>query len=126
MQSASGNTTLARAELGRKRRCLSCATAFFDLNHTPILCPKCDEVFQVVELAHSPRRWVAPIDPSPARNARKEEESAVSDVAEGDNQALILAAEEPVLDAEEEQIDEEEHDDEEDDEDDKEEIDDMF
>ena len=48
---------MAKAELGAKRRCLSCGAAFFDLNREPIVCPKCTTVFQVVELPHSsPRR----------------------------------------------------------------------
>jgi uncharacterized protein (TIGR02300 family) len=48
---------MTKAERGVKHRCLACSTAFFDLNRAPIVCPKCDEVFQVVELAHSaPRR----------------------------------------------------------------------
>ena len=48
---------MTKAERGAKHRCLACNTAFFDLNRAPIVCPKCDEIFQVVELAHSaPRR----------------------------------------------------------------------
>jgi len=54
---------VAKAELGVKRRCLTCNTLFFDLNRVPIVCPKCDAVFQVVEIAHSsPRR--RPIPPA--------------------------------------------------------------
>lgn len=48
---------MIKSERGAKHRCLACNTAFFDLNRTPIVCPKCEEVFQLVELAHSaPRR----------------------------------------------------------------------
>jgi uncharacterized protein (TIGR02300 family) len=48
---------VAKAELGAKRRCLSCGAAFFDLNREPIACPKCAAIFQVVELPRSlPRR----------------------------------------------------------------------
>ena len=45
---------MAKAELGVKRRCLSCNKPFFDLNRAPIVCPSCDAVFQAVEMAHSP------------------------------------------------------------------------
>jgi hypothetical protein len=38
---------------GSKRRCLSCASAFFDLARTPIICPKCGAEFKVVELPRS-------------------------------------------------------------------------
>lgn len=51
-----GLVKMAKAELGVKRRCLNCSAPFFDLNRTPIACPKCEAVFQVVEIAHSPVR----------------------------------------------------------------------
>jgi uncharacterized protein (TIGR02300 family) len=48
---------VTKAELGVKRRCLSCNKPFFDLNRAPIVCPSCDAAFQVVEMAHSaPKR----------------------------------------------------------------------
>ena len=48
---------MIKAERGEKRRCLACNTAFFDFNRAPIVCPKCEEIFVVVEPAHSsPRR----------------------------------------------------------------------
>jgi len=37
-----------KVERGAKRRCLSCNIAFFDLNRSPIVSPKCAETFQVV------------------------------------------------------------------------------
>jgi uncharacterized protein (TIGR02300 family) len=55
---------MTKAELGEKRRCLSCNTPFFDLQRTPIVCPKCAAVFQVVELFRSPGRY-APARPAP-------------------------------------------------------------
>jgi uncharacterized protein (TIGR02300 family) len=62
---------MAKPDHGVKRRCLNCNTLFFDLNRMPIVCPKCDAVFQVVEIAHSqPRRTpirAAPIEkPAPS------------------------------------------------------------
>lgn len=47
---------MTKAELGVKRRCLSCNKPFFDLNRVPIVCPSCEAVFQLVEIAHSPQR----------------------------------------------------------------------
>jgi uncharacterized protein (TIGR02300 family) len=44
---------MTRARMGEKRRCLSCNTAFFDLNRSPIICPKCAEVFQLIEPVRS-------------------------------------------------------------------------
>jgi uncharacterized protein (TIGR02300 family) len=34
-------SSMAKPEWGNKRRCLSCGAAFYDLNKSPILCPKC-------------------------------------------------------------------------------------
>ena len=31
---------------GTKRTCQSCGTKFYDLRRDPIVCPKCDEVFE--------------------------------------------------------------------------------
>ncbi|MBY6243001.1 TIGR02300 family protein [Methylosinus sp. Sm6] len=85
---------MAKAELGAKRRCLSCGAAFFDLNRDPITCPKCATIFQVVELPRSaPRR--APYRPmqSEARvpdgqpSAEDDEVSAEADEAEADTDA---------------------------------------
>ena len=47
---------MAKAELGAKRRCLSCGALFFDFNREQIVCPKCSAVFQVVDLPHSEPR----------------------------------------------------------------------
>ena len=35
---------------GTKRNCLTCGVAFFDLQHDPILCPKCSAVFTPVPI----------------------------------------------------------------------------
>jgi uncharacterized protein (TIGR02300 family) len=35
---------MIKAALGRKRKCLSCGTGFFDLRHNPIVCPRCKVV----------------------------------------------------------------------------------
>jgi uncharacterized protein (TIGR02300 family) len=48
---------MAKAELGAKRRCLTCGAPFYDLNRMPIVCPKCAAAFQVVEIVRSaPKR----------------------------------------------------------------------
>lgn len=42
---------MGKPELGLKVTCTSCACRFFDLNRTPILCPKCG----TPQAAHRPR-----------------------------------------------------------------------
>lgn len=47
---------MAKAEWGAKRRCLSCSAAFYDLNKSPILCPKCGTEFNPDVLVKTSRR----------------------------------------------------------------------
>ena len=96
---------MANPELGVKRRCLSCAAPFFDLNRTPILCPKCGAAFQIVELAHSRPKWAptplatiktpAVVDPieadaadSEAEDEDAEDESTILPIEEDDDVEL--------------------------------------
>ncbi len=39
---------MAKSELGTKRLCGSCGAKFYDLSKTPIVCPKCSTVFEIV------------------------------------------------------------------------------
>jgi uncharacterized protein (TIGR02300 family) len=39
---------VAKPELGTKRLCPSCGAKYYDLNRTPITCPKCATVFEAV------------------------------------------------------------------------------
>jgi uncharacterized protein (TIGR02300 family) len=39
---------VAKPELGTKRLCGGCGAKFYDLNKVPIICPKCETVFEVV------------------------------------------------------------------------------
>ncbi|RJF94376.1 TIGR02300 family protein [Oleomonas cavernae] len=37
---------MAKPEWGAKRQCLACATRFYDMGRDPIVCPKCETVFE--------------------------------------------------------------------------------
>ena len=52
---------MAKPELGAKHQCLNCGTKFFDLNRDPIVCPKCETVFQPTMVARHPVRPVAAV-----------------------------------------------------------------
>ena len=39
---------MAKPELGTKRLCAGCGAKFYDLNKAPIVCPKCQTVYEVV------------------------------------------------------------------------------
>jgi uncharacterized protein (TIGR02300 family) len=64
---------VAKPELGIKRLCAHCGAKFYDLNHTPITCPKCGTVFEVVvaptrgrpDAARAQVREVEPETPEP-------------------------------------------------------------
>lgn len=42
---------MAKPDLGTKRVCSGCGAKFYDLNRTPIVCPKCETVFVPVVAA---------------------------------------------------------------------------
>jgi hypothetical protein len=46
---------MTKPELGTKRLCTGCGTRFYDLNTTPITCPKCGAPFKVVQTKTSTR-----------------------------------------------------------------------
>lgn len=83
---------MPKPELGARRRCLTCAAAFFDLNKSPIFCVKCGAEFHVVELPRAPPRRVAAARVvAPAER----DEAEPGDAADGDNDS---AGEESILD----------------------------
>ena len=59
---------MAKPEWGVKRVCQSCAVRFYDLNRSPITCPKCAAPFDPEALLKSRRSRPAP----PAKVAKPE------------------------------------------------------
>ena len=45
--------SVAKPDLGFKRQCLNCGIKFFDLNKSPITCPKCGTIFEVASATRS-------------------------------------------------------------------------
>jgi uncharacterized protein (TIGR02300 family) len=82
--------TMSKPEWGIKRRCLSCGGAFYDLDRTPILCPKCDAEFKPETLLKSrrsrPEEPPPPVKPVPVKApeeaAAEEEEIAEEELIE--------------------------------------------
>ena len=54
---------MAKPDLGTKRLCAGCGAKFYDLNRTPIVCPKCETVFVPVvrRAAHAARYAPKPV-----------------------------------------------------------------
>ena len=69
---------MAKPELGTKRLCANCSTKFYDLNKSPIVCPKCNTVFELA-IPRSRPEPVAARAPAPA-----EEEPLVPEAAEAE------------------------------------------
>jgi uncharacterized protein (TIGR02300 family) len=55
---------MTKPELGTKRLCAHCGAKFYDLHHVPIACPKCDRVFDPVQVSS---RWRAEAARAPVR-----------------------------------------------------------
>lgn len=60
---------MAKPEWGTKRRCLSCSAAFYDLNKSPIVCPKCGTEFNPDALVKTRRPAKAEEAPKPVAKA---------------------------------------------------------
>ncbi len=66
---------MAKPELGTKRLCANCSAKFYDLNKTPITCPKCHTVMELAAVTSRPR-------PEPARPAAAAAAAAAAPVKE--------------------------------------------
>ncbi len=69
---------MAKPEWGVKRVCQSCAVKFYDLNRSPITCPKCATPFDPEALLKSRRSR-----PAPPVKAAKPEPEARAEAAAG-------------------------------------------
>jgi uncharacterized protein (TIGR02300 family) len=72
---------MSKPELGTKRLCARCGAKFYDLHHSPITCPKCDAVFNAVQMNS---RWRV----EAARGAVREVEPAVTAIEEAKSVSL--------------------------------------
>src|SRR6185295_2741004 len=52
---------VAKPDLGTKRLCAGCGAKFYDLNRTPIVCPKCETVFVVPVVTSRARPEAKPV-----------------------------------------------------------------
>jgi uncharacterized protein (TIGR02300 family) len=68
---------VAKPELGTKRLCAHCGARFYDLNHAPIVCPKCGTVFEAAVVTARGR-------PESARAPVREVEAVVPETREAE------------------------------------------
>ena len=73
---------MANPDLGTKRLCSGCGAKFYDLNRSPILCPKCGTAFEIHETARA--------RPDTARSRKQvEEEEPEIDTEEEDGVDIV-------------------------------------
>ena len=71
---------MAKPDLGTKRLCAGCGAKFYDLNRTPIVCPKCETEFVPVVVAPRTR----PDTPKAAPVAAAVTEAVVPETADAE------------------------------------------
>jgi uncharacterized protein (TIGR02300 family) len=83
---------VAKPELGMKRQCQNCGAKFFDLNRSPIVCPKCSTVFQAPALARAPApRAAAAAEESDEADTAPVEIISLEDADAGDEKVAATA-----------------------------------
>jgi uncharacterized protein (TIGR02300 family) len=84
---------LAKAELGTKRLCQSCGAKFYDLNRSPIVCPKCETVLDLESAQKKRSRPSKAVKPEPEEEKAKKAkpaEAAESETAVDDEENLSI------------------------------------
>lgn len=103
---------MAKPELGNKHHCQNCGTRFFDLNKSPVTCPKCGTVSQAAPLPRAVH-GAAPADEEDTEAAPAAELVSLEEADAGDDKAAAAAddeveiepADDPFLEEEEEDSD---------------------
>jgi len=60
---------VAKPELGNKHQCQNCGARFFDLNKSPITCPKCGTIFHAAPLSRVAHHAAVAEDEDPPAGA---------------------------------------------------------
>src|ERR1700736_1596917 len=104
--------SVAKPELGNKHQCQNCGARFFDLNKSPITCPKCRTIFHAAPLSRVAHHAAVAEDEEPPASAGTvlvplEEADAGEDkvAAAADDDTEIEAVDDTFLEEEEEDAD---------------------
>jgi uncharacterized protein (TIGR02300 family) len=99
---------VAKPELGNKHQCQNCGARFFDLNKSPITCPKCGTIVHAAPLSRVAHRVAVTDSEDPPAGAGpvKEADAGEDKVAVvADDDTEIEAADDTFLEEEEEDAD---------------------
>ena len=116
--------TVTKAELGTKRLCPNCGARYYDLNHDPIVCPRCGTAFEVVVSRARPQTASAKPAKEEAEDETEEAAAELVSLEEADDEAAdsgavkVPGAEDEDVDTDDDEDDTFLADDEEDDEED--------
>jgi len=86
---------VAKPEWGTKRICQSCSAPFYDLRRDPIVCPKCEAVFDPEAILKSRKIKGAEEPPKPVKKEVKDPEDILE--AEADKEVVADGADDTVL-----------------------------
>ena len=92
-------TAAAKADLGTKRVCPTCAARFYDLQKRPIECPKCHASFDPESLFRTRRPRQPEAEPAVAAGTAvedTEEREEEAEEAEAEEGVELVVAEEPI------------------------------
>ena len=78
---------MAKPDLGTKRVCSGCGAKFYDLNRTPIVCPKCETVFVPVVSARARPEPAKPVPAPVAEVAPETQEVELVSLEDADAEA---------------------------------------
>lgn len=100
---------VSKGKLGIKRICGSCGAKFYDLDKTPIICPKCETPYEEAFAPSKPSAPVAPVKEKPVveEAALEADEAEDVDIADDDTTvSLEDTIEDDLSDDEDEEDDE--------------------
>lgn len=86
---------MAKPEWGTKRICQSCSAPFYDMRRDPIVCPKCEAVFDPEAILKSRKGKGAEEPAKPVKEVAKDPEDILKD--DEDKDALPDAADDSVM-----------------------------
>nr|WP_281413149.1 TIGR02300 family protein [Marivibrio halodurans] len=82
---------VSKPEWGLKRTCLSCGAKFYDMRNDPIVCPKCETVFDPEAATKLKRSRQAPEDKSKAKvkEAESDDKDTLEDSENDDDDSVL-------------------------------------
>jgi len=83
---------VTKAELGTKRLCPNCGARYYDLNHAPILCPRCGTEFEVAVARARPQTASKAPKPEPEEEVEEAVSVELVSLEEADDEATESGA----------------------------------